>query len=150
MRAALSDLGELDVTRVAMHPGSMQGFGRLGPDQVPTFLLPGNPVSALVVFEVLVRPLIRSALGRENPHRRSVTANLLSPVSSTAGRRGFLRGQLLRDPEFDSYLVQPVGTSGSHLLASLAEANCLIEVDPDVTEVPAGEDVRVRFLSQRA
>jgi len=150
VRAALSDLGELDVTRVAMHPGSMQGFGRLGPDQVPTFLLPGNPVSALVVFEVLVRPLIRSALGRENPHRRSVTANLLSPVSSTAGRRGFLRGQLLRDPEFDSYLVQPVGTSGSHLLASLAEANCLIEVDPDVTEVPAGEDVRVRFLSQRA
>ena len=74
----------------------------------------------------------------------------LSPVTSTAGRRGFLRGQLLRDPETDSYLVQPLGTSGSHLLASLAEANCLILVDEDVTEVGTGEDVQVRFLSQRA
>lgn len=150
VRSALGDLGELDSTRVAMHPGSMQGFGRLGPDEVPTFLLPGNAVSALVVFEVLVRPLIRAALGRGNPHRRTVTANLLSPVTSTAGRRGFLRGQLLRDPETDSYLVQPLGTSGSHLLASLAEANCLILVDEDVTEVGTGEDVQVRFLSQRA
>ena len=150
VRAALSDLGELDTTRVAMHPGSMQGFGRLGPDEVPTFLMPGNAVSALVLFEVLVRPLIRAALGRENPHRRTVTANLLSPVSSTAGRRGFLRGQLLRDPETDSYLVQPLGTSGSHLLASLAEANCLVLIDEDVSEVSAGEDVQIRFLSQRA
>jgi molybdopterin molybdotransferase len=64
VRAALSELGELDVTRVALHPGSAQGFGRLGPDSVPTFLLPSNPISALVVFEVLVRPLIRAALGR--------------------------------------------------------------------------------------
>ena len=150
VRAALQDFGELDVTRVAMHPGSVQGFGRLGPDEVPTFLLPANPVSALVTFEVLVRPLVRSALGKTNPHRRTVTASLLSPVSSAKGRRGHLRGQLLRDPSSDSYLVQPLGTSGSHLLASLAEANCLILVDEDVTEVGAGEDVQVSFLSQRA
>ncbi|GAA4851078.1 molybdopterin molybdotransferase MoeA [Saccharopolyspora rosea] len=150
VRAALADLGELDTTRVAMHPGSVQGFGRLGPDRIPTFVLPRNPVSALVVFEVLVRPLIRSALGKSNPHRRTVSASLLSPIASTKGRRGYLRGQLLRDPDNGAYLVQPVGTSGSHLLASLAEANCLIVVDDDVTEVAAGEDVQVRFLSQRA
>src|SRR6201999_305207 len=47
IHAALSELGNIDVTRVAMHPGSVQGFGRLGPDLVPTFLLPGNPMSAL-------------------------------------------------------------------------------------------------------
>ncbi|GAA2784130.1 molybdotransferase-like divisome protein Glp [Saccharopolyspora taberi] len=150
VRAALADLGDLDVTRVAMHPGSVQGFGRLGPDQVPTFVLPGNAVSALVVFEVLVRPLIRSALGKSNPHRRTISASLLSPVTSAKGRRGYLRGQLLRDPGNGSYLVQPLGTSGSHLLASLAEANCLLLIDDDVTEVAAGEDVRVSFLSQRA
>jgi molybdopterin molybdotransferase len=150
VRAALADLGDIDVTRVAMHPGSVQGFGRLGPDEVPTFLLPGNPVSALVVFEVLVRPLIRSALGKINPYRRTISASLLSPVTSTKGRRGFLRGQLLRDPGNGAYLVQPLGTSGSHLLASLAEANCLIVIDQDVGEVAAGEDVQVSFLSQRA
>lgn len=146
---ALGALGSLDVGRVAMHPGSVQGFGRLGPDSVPTFLLPSNPISALVVFEVLVRPMIRLALGKRNPHRRTITARLLSPVTSTAGRCGFLRGQLLRDPDTGEYLVQPLGTSGAHLLASLAEANCLILIDADTTEVPIGEQVVVSFLAQR-
>ncbi|MCP2168716.1 molybdotransferase-like divisome protein Glp [Goodfellowiella coeruleoviolacea] len=149
VRAALADLGEIDTTRVAMHPGSVQGFGRLGPDAVPTFLLPGNPSSALVVFEVLIRPLIRTALGKPNPFRRVVNARLLAPLSSTKGRRGFLRGQLLRDTDTGEYLVQPLGTSGSHLLVSLAEANCLIVVDDDVSEVAAGEQVPVSFLAQR-
>jgi molybdopterin molybdotransferase len=147
--AALAELGPLDAGRVAMHPGSVQGFGRLGPDSVPTFLLPSNPISALVVFEMLVRPLIRLALGKRNPHRRTITARLLSPVTSTAGRSGFIRGQLLRDPDTAEYLVQPLGTSGAHLLASLAEANCLILVDPDTTEVSVGELVAVSFLAQR-
>ncbi|NIH78441.1 molybdotransferase-like divisome protein Glp [Amycolatopsis viridis] len=149
VQAALSDLGEIDMTRVAMHPGSAQGFGRLGPDSVPTFLIPANPMSALVVFEVLIRPLIRAARGTRNPHRRTVSARLLSPVSSTKGRRGYLRGQLLRDESTGEYLVQPLGTSGAHLLASLAEANCLVNVDEDLTEVPAGEQVKVTFLAQR-
>ncbi|UVS76920.1 gephyrin-like molybdotransferase Glp [Actinokineospora sp. UTMC 2448] len=149
VRAALVDLGEIDMTRVAMHPGSVQGFGRLGPDAVPTFLLPGNPMSALVVFEVMVRPLIRAAQGKRNPHRRVVTAALLSPITSTKARRGFLRGQLLRDESTGDYLVHPLGLSGSHLLASLAEANCLILVDEDTTEVAAGERVQVSFLAQR-
>jgi len=148
--AALSQLGELDVTRVAMHPGSVQGFGRLGPDRVPTFLLPANPISALVAFEVLIRPLVRLALGKRNPYRRTVIARLLSPVQSTKGRRGFLRGQLLRDENTGEYLVQPLGTSGAHLLASLAEANCLVMVDADTTEVAVGEDVEVSFLAQRS
>jgi molybdopterin molybdotransferase len=149
LSAALAELGPLDVGRVAMHPGSVQGFGRLGSDSVPTFLLPSNPISALVVFEVLVRPLIRLALGKRNPHRRTITARLLSPVTSTVGRCGFVRGQLLRDPDTGEYLVQPLGTSGAHLLASLAEANCLILVDPDTTEVSVGELVAVSFLAQR-
>ncbi|MBY8851339.1 molybdopterin molybdotransferase MoeA, partial [Saccharothrix sp. MB29] len=149
VRAALADLGDVDVTRVAMHPGSVQGFGRLGPDAVPTFLLPSNPMSALVVFEVLVRPLIRAALGKRNPYRRAVTARLLSPLTSTKGRRGFLRGQLLRDADSGEYLVQPLGTSGSHLLASLAEANCLVMVEEDVTDVAVGDEVTVSFLAQR-
>jgi molybdopterin molybdotransferase len=146
---ALAELGPLDIERVAMHPGSVQGFGRLGADSVPTFLLPSNPISALVVFEVLVRPLIRIALGKRNPYRRTITARLLSPVTSTAGRRGFLRGQLLRDPDTGEYLVQPLGTSGAHLLASLAEANCLILVDSDTVEISVGEHVAVSFLAQR-
>jgi molybdopterin molybdotransferase len=147
--SALSELGDVDTTRVAMHPGSVQGFGRLGPDAVPTFLLPSNPMSALVVFEVLVRPLIRAAQGKRNPNRRVISARLLSPVTSTKGRKGFLRAQLLRDENNGEYLVQPLGMSGSHLLASLAEANCLILVDEETTEVAVGDEVLVSFLAQR-
>ncbi|KZF03803.1 molybdopterin molybdenumtransferase, partial [Rhodococcus sp. EPR-157] len=106
VREALSDLGELEVERVAMHPGSVQGFGQLGRDEVPTFLLPANPVSALVVFEVMVRPLIRIALGRRQPMRRTVTARTVAPITSIEDRKGFLRGQLMRDEETGEYLVQ--------------------------------------------
>jgi molybdopterin molybdotransferase len=149
VRAALSQLGEIDMTRVAMHPGSVQGFGRLGQDAVPTFVLPGNPMSALVVFEVLVRPLIRAAQGKRNPNRRLVSAKLLSPITSTKGRRGFLRGQLLRDESNGQYMVQPLGLSGAHLLASLAEANCLVLVEEETTDVAVGDEVQVSFLAQR-
>jgi len=146
---ALSDLGELDLTRVAMQPGSAQGFGRLGPDAVPTFLLPINPVSALVVFEVMVRPVLRVMLGRRNPYRRTVTARILEPIVSPVGRRQFLRGQLMRD-EDEEYLVHILGGGGTHLLASLAEANCLVLIDEQLTEIPVGTEVPVSFLAQRA
>ncbi|MGW5434961.1 molybdotransferase-like divisome protein Glp [Nocardia asteroides] len=152
VREALDGLGELEVDRVAMHPGSVQGFGRLGRDEVPTFLLPSNPVSALVVFEVMVRPLIRIALGRRQPMRRIVNARTITPITSMPGRKGYLRAQLLRDEATGDYLVQPLGngTNGSsHLLATLAEANSLIVVDPDDTDFRTGDEVRVAFLAQR-
>ncbi|GGN74208.1 molybdotransferase-like divisome protein Glp [Nocardia rhizosphaerihabitans] len=152
VREALDGLGELEVDRVAMHPGSVQGFGRLGRDEVPTFLLPSNPVSALVVFEVMVRPLIRIALGRRQPMRRIVNARTITPVSSMPGRKGYLRAQLLRDEATGDYLVQPLGNGNggsSHLLATLAEANSLIVVEPDDTDFRTGDEVRVAFLAQR-
>ncbi|MDT5012304.1 MAG: molybdopterin molybdotransferase [Mycobacterium sp.] len=151
VRTALSSLGEMDISRVAMHPGSVQGFGQLGPDGVPTFLLPTNPVSALVVFEVMVRPLIRLSLGKRQPMRRMVEARTLSPISSVAGRKGYLRGQLMRDQDTDEYLVQVLGAPGpsSHLLATLAEANCLVVVPSDTEQIRTGEVVSVAFLAQR-
>jgi molybdopterin molybdotransferase len=146
VHAALSGLGELDTTRVAMHPGSSQGFGRLGPDRVPTFLFPSSPATALLLFEVLVRPLLRLALGRPDPHRRTVRARLTSPVGSVRGRRGYLRGRLLRDQTTREYLVQPIGTSGTHLLSTLTEANGIIVLPDDLTEATVGELVDVVFL----
>ncbi len=152
VRSVLSELGEMEVVRVAMHPGSVQGFGQLGRDGVPVFLLPANPVSALVVFEVMVRPLIRMSLGKRQPMRRVIQARTLSPISSVAGRKGFLRGQLMRDQDTGEYLVQALGGApgaSSHLLATLAEANCLVIVPSDAEQVRTGEVVDVAFLAQR-
>lgn len=152
-REVLAELGELDVSRVAMHPGSVQGFGTLGDDKIPTFLLPSNPVSALVVFEVMVRPLIRISLGKRNPRRRTIAARVISPVDSVWGRRGYIRGQLMRDRDTGEYLVQPLGAATgapSHLLAGLAEANCLVVIPDDITDIRPGDVVEVLFLSQRS
>jgi molybdopterin molybdotransferase len=152
VRTVLAKLGEMEVTRVAMHPGSVQGFGQLGRDGVPTFLLPANPVSALVVFEVMVRPLIRLSLGKRQPMRRVVQARTLSPITSIAGRKGFLRGQLMRDQDTGEYLVQALGGApgaSSHLLATLAEANCLVMIPRDAEQIRTGEVVEVAFLAQR-
>ncbi len=152
VRAVLSELGDMEVARIAMHPGSVQGFGQLGRDGVPVFLLPANPVSALVVFEVMVRPLIRMSLGKRQPLRRVVQARTLSPISSVAGRTGYLRGQLMRDQDTGEYLVQALGGApgaSSHLLATLAEANCLVIVPSEAEQVRTGEIVDVAFLAQR-
>ncbi|BBZ41295.1 molybdotransferase-like divisome protein Glp [Mycobacterium conspicuum] len=152
VRAVLSELGEMEVVRVAMHPGSVQGFGQLGREGVPTFLLPANPVSALVVFEVMVRPLIRLSLGKRQPMRRIIQARTLSPITSVAGRKGYVRGQLMRDQESGEYLVQALGGApgaSSHLLATLAEANCLVVIPSGAEQIRTGEVVDVAFLAQR-
>ena len=152
VRSVLSGLGEMEVARIAMHPGSVQGFGQLGAEGVPVFLLPANPVSALVVFEVMVRPLIRLSLGKRQPMRRIVRARTLAPIASVPGRKGFLRGQLMRDQDTGEYLVQALGGApgaSSHLLATLAEANCLVVVPSEAEQVRTGETVDVAFLAQR-
>lgn len=152
VRSVLAELGEMEVVRVAMHPGSVQGFGQLGRDGVPVFLLPANPVSALVVFEVMVRPLIRMSLGKRQPMRRVIQARTLAPISSVAGRKGYLRGQLMRDQDSGEYLVQALGGApgaSSHLLATLAEANCLVIVPTEAEQIRTGEVVDVAFLAQR-
>lgn len=151
-REVMRDIGSLSLFRVAMHPGSVQGFGQLGRDNIPTFLLPTNTASALVVFEVVVRPLIRIALGKRQSSRRTVRARTVAPITSIAGRHGYLRGQLMRDDDTGEYLVRAFGGAdgaSTHLLAALSEANCLVSIPPDITHVRAGDEVDVMFLAQR-
>lgn len=153
IREILDDLGDVDTSRVAMHPGSVQGFGLVGEERIPTFLLPSNPVSALLVFEVYIRPLIRLALGKRNAHRRVVRARALNHIDSRPGRRGFIRARLMRDAETADYLVEGLGGAAgapAHLLAGLSEANAMIRVPEEVTEIRPGDVVDVLFLTQRS
>ena len=119
-----------------MQPGKPQGFGHLG-DRVPIFCLPGNPVSALVSFEVFVRPAIRKLLGKRNLQRATVQAIALERIDSPDGVRQYRRGVLHREAN-GGYSVSLVGGAGSHLIASMASSNCLVVIDEEVTEVVAG------------
>ncbi|GGG78652.1 gephyrin-like molybdotransferase Glp [Corynebacterium pelargi] len=150
VREVLQQIGEVDTTRVAMHPGSVQGFGMIA-DDTPVFLLPSNPVSSLVIFETFVRPMIRLCLGKRNPKRRTVRARALNHVGSKAGRRGFVRARLMRDAETQDYLVEGLGAANgapAHLLAGMSEANAMIQIPEEVTEIRPGDIVEVIFLSQ--
>ncbi|MEJ2861176.1 molybdopterin molybdotransferase MoeA [Actinomycetospora flava] len=131
-------------SKVAMQPGMPQGAGHhAGPvGEVAVVTLPGNPVSSLVSFEVFVRPVLRRATGHPQPDRARVRARLAEPLDSPAGRQQFRRGRI----DAIAGTVAPVGAAGSHLLAALARADCLVVVDAQVTRVEAGEDVEVWLL----
>lgn len=151
--AVLRELGEVDTTRVAMHPGSVQGFGLLGDERVPVFLLPSNPVAALVIAEVMVRSAIRASLGKASTSRHSVRARSLRAIESIGGRRGYIRARLMRDADTGDYLVESLGGvagGAAHLLAGFAEANAMIRLPEGITYVRPGEIVDVEFLQQRS
>lgn len=150
VKAALTQLGTVEFTRIAMQPGMPQGFGHLGPDKTPIFCLPGNPVSSLVSFEVFVRPAIRKLLGKRNLQRQTIQAISLEQMSSPEGKRQYRRGLLNRESD-GRYSVSLVGGQGSHMIAAMAAANCLVVVEEEVTEIVPGSRVTVLplLLAQR-
>ncbi len=144
VKEALSELGTVEFTKIAMQPGKPQGFGHLG-DKVPIFCLPGNPVSSLVSFEAFVRPAIRKMLGKRSLQRATVQAVALEGAKSPHGVRQYRRGILHRETN-GGYSVSFSGGPGSHLLAALALSNCLIVIPEEETEVTAGAEITVMPL----
>ncbi|MCE7078970.1 molybdopterin molybdotransferase MoeA [Streptomyces sp. ST2-7A] len=154
--------GSVGFHRLAMQPGKPQGFGVLvgaAGERVPLLALPGNPVSAYVSFELFVRPALRALAGRSDLHRPRVRAVLVAdePLVSPAGKRQFLRGLSAGTAygapadaggAVSGFAVSPVGGAGSHLVAALARADCLIVVPEDVTEVVPGTEVEVVLLDR--
>ena len=150
VKQALSQLGTVAFEQLAMQPGRHQGFGYLGRERTPIFCLPGDPVSALVSFEVFVRPAIRKLLGKRSVQRQTLPAIALERMDSPQGIRQYRRGLLHREPD-GRYSVSLVGGPDSHLIASMAASNCLVIIDEDVTEVVPGSRVTVLplMLAQR-
>ncbi|MFT4084773.1 MAG: molybdopterin molybdotransferase MoeA [Nocardioides sp.] len=127
---------------VAMQPGKPQGFGHLGPDRVPIFCLPGNPVSSFVSFELFVRPALRRLMGIAPEVEPTLPATLTHDVPSPKGRRQYLRGHY----DGTHATVSPVGGPGSHLIGDLAQADALLIVPAETTLMPAGSRVEVIVL----
>ncbi|MGW1677598.1 molybdopterin molybdotransferase MoeA [Saccharopolyspora sp. NPDC002376] len=140
VKDALTGTG-VEFTKVAMQPGMPQGCGRYR-DQVAVVTLPGNPVSAMVSFEIFVRPALRAAAGHLATQRPTRRATLTESLTAPTDRRQYRRGQY--DPATGSVSLQ--GAPGSHLLAGLAKANCLLEIPEQITELAAGSTVDVMLL----
>jgi molybdopterin molybdotransferase len=130
----------VEFVKVAMQPGMPQGTGRVA--GTPIVTVPGNPVSALVSFEVFIRPALRLAMGLPAPDRPRRPAVLTEALTAPAGKRQFRRGVF----DATTNTVAGHGPAGSHHVRYLASANCLIDIPADVTEVPAGTPVQVWTL----
>lgn len=127
----------VEFVKVAMQPGMPQGVGRVAGATIVT--LPGNPVSALVSFEVFIRPALRRAMGLPNPDRPHRTAVLAESLTSPRGKRQFRRA-VLSD---GAGTVTSYGPPASHHLRWLASANGLLDIPEDVVEVAEGTELQV-------
>lgn len=142
VRSLLEEANAIDFWQVALRPGKPLAFGSVA--GVPLIGLPGNPVSALVGFELFVRPAIFRLQGHtdlERPRERAITDE---PLVSPPHLEQYFRGIARRTSS--GVHVRLTGDQGSHVLRSMAEANCLVIVPTGAGTVPAGGEVDIIAL----
>jgi molybdopterin molybdotransferase len=144
-KAVLDELSDNQFTwfQVAIKPAKPYAFGLI--DGVPVFGLPGNPVSALVSFELFVRPSILKMLGASTIFRPTLRARTTVDLHHQRdGKLHLLRGSIETDSAGD-LTVTPQGHQGSHVLTGMAQANGLILI-PDGAHHQPGETVEVLLI----
>jgi molybdopterin molybdotransferase len=128
--------------KVAQKPGKPLTFGlRHG---VPTFGLPGNPVSSLVCFYLYVGPTLRKMMGMERVHAPIIRATVSEPISTVPGLTEFIRCVIEGDGGL--YRVHSTGTQSSGVLRSLSTGEGLLVSAPEQSQIAAGTSVRVILL----
>ncbi|HZP97739.1 MAG TPA: gephyrin-like molybdotransferase Glp [Candidatus Limnocylindria bacterium] len=141
VKPVVDSMGQMDFWSIAIRPGRPLAFGELRTKRgaVPIFGLPGNPVSALLTFELFVRPALLKMAGRTKLHRPRAKARLVDRVEKPTGLRMFARG--IYDREQGT--VRSTGPQGSGILRSMSLANCLIDIPEAPAAAEPGETVSV-------
>ena len=134
--------GEIAFWRVRMKPGKPLAFGHI--QGVPILGLPGNPVSAMVSFELFARPAILKMLGKTRLAKPTVEATLVDGIERKDDRRHFVRVMLTwREGGYEARLT---GDQGSGILLSMVKAQGLAIIPEDADRLPPGAKVRVMML----
>jgi molybdopterin molybdotransferase len=151
VREVLAKEGEIIFWRVREKPGKPLVFGLLkgrsktgGAKKIPFFGLAGNPVSAMVNFELFARPAILKMMGRKKLTKPTVRAVVEDVIENTDGRRVFTR--VFVEKRGDGYFARLTGPQGSGILTSMALANGLAIVPEDKSGVEPGDVVEVMML----
>jgi molybdopterin molybdotransferase len=132
----VQELGELVVHGVAMRPSSPVGFGFI--QGRPIFLIPGNPVSALVAFDAFVGPTLQllQGLPPAYPYPK-VRGRLTRKIASAIGRVDFVRVR------FTAAGVEPLRVTGASILSSTTRADGFVIVDKNSEGLDEGQEVEV-------
>ncbi|MFL5841571.1 MAG: molybdopterin molybdotransferase MoeA, partial [Thermoleophilaceae bacterium] len=146
VRPALAELGvEQQLWGVRLKPGKPFWFGSRddGDERTLVFGLPGNPVSAIVTFQLFVLPALRALQG-DDPSASRSTALLDAAIPRDPNRDQAVRCRLrLAD---DGWHAEPTGPQGSHVLSSMIGAGALAVVPAGEGEIAPGERVAVELL----
>jgi molybdopterin molybdotransferase len=136
----IQELGELVVHGVAMRPSSPVGFGFVR--QRPVFLIPGNPVSALVAFDAFVGPTLQRLQGLQPAYPYARVRGLLTrKIVSAIGRVDFVRVR------YTAAGVEPLRVTGASILSSTTRADGFVIVDKHSEGLDAGQEVEVYIYS---
>ena len=142
VKGALRELGvEERFWGVRLRPGKPAWFGVR--DRALVYGLPGNPVSAMVTFQLFVRPALAAMQGAE-PSARRGEAILDQPFPRNPRREEAVRVRLR--PDRDGWHATPTGEQGSHMLTSMLGADALMFVASGEGEVSAGERLEIELL----
>ena len=140
--SAVKGVGQVLYHGIAIRPGKPAILGCKG--AVPILGVPGYPVSGIIVIEELLRPLIDIWFGRESRAENSVSASLARPVVSGLKYREYVRVRV--GSVGDSLIASPL-PRGSGVVSSFMKADGLLEVPQETEGYAAGEEVRVRLLT---
>jgi len=148
VKAVLSRIADMHWFQIAIKPAKPFAFGMLpveGGMATPVFGLPGNPVSALVSFEMIARPALRQMMGHAQLGRPQVLAVCDDPIRRRRDGKLHL-DRVVAEWRPDGRLhVSRGGSQGSHQLAATALANAIAEV-PDGEGIDAGDELVVHLL----
>ena len=146
VKDVLNDKGNINFWSVRMRPAKPLAFGHLNYEDVfiPMLGLPGNPVSALVAFEMFARPAIRQMLGLTTLERPVVEGILTNPIFNSDQRRVYARVEVTKNN--GTYYASPTGPQGSNILTSMSKANGLAICPDDEPTRSAGDKVNIIML----
>ena len=139
IRPLLEQRGRVHLWKVAMKPGRPLTFGFINKHQA-YFGLPGNPVSAALTCLIFVNPALCNMLSQQQQNLPTVEAILTTALHKLPGRVEYQRGILTKD-DTNGWSVSTTGLQDSHVLSSLQQANCLIELPLESAGHNAGDRV---------
>ena len=151
VKEVLAREGEIGFWTVRMRPGKPLAFGSFrrreagGERRVPHLGLPGNPVSAMMTFELFGRAVLYAMLGRKDWERPRLLATAAERIDNPDGRRVYARAVVARRPG-GGHVARLTGPQGSGLLTSMARANGYAICPEDRAAVEPGEECEVLLV----
>ena len=142
-KAMMHQLGDVAFWKIAMRPGRPLAVGRIGKSVL--FGLPGNPVAVMVTFLTFVRPALLKMMGSTAAPVPLLKAHSSEVIRKKPGRTEYQRGIVSNAPD-GSLQVMTTGNQGSGVLSSMVQANGLIVLHHNQSNVAAGDEVDVMMF----